>query len=102
VIDPAFTRSTYPTGYRYDVLRGLEHLRAAGVAPDARMDEAIELVRSKRDAQGYWPLESPHAVEMVNASTREIGLDMDEHEGRPSRWNTLRALRVLAWYERGR
>jgi hypothetical protein len=101
-IDPAFLPFAFPTGYRYDVLRGLDHLRAAGVTPDARMDEAIELVRSKRDAAGRWPLESPREVEMVNTRLRDLAFDMDEAEGRPSRWNTLRALRVLDWYERGR
>jgi hypothetical protein len=102
LIDPAFTQFSFPTGYHYDVLRGLEHLRAAGVTPDARLAEAIDLVRGRRDADGRWPLENPHAVEMVDARTRDLDLDMDEREGRPSRWNTLRAMRLLDWYERGR
>jgi len=59
--------------------------------------EAIDLVRSKRDAEGRWPLENPHESEMVNARTRDLEFGMDEREGRPSRWNTLRALRVLRW-----
>jgi hypothetical protein len=100
LIDRDFTRFSYPTGYHYDALRGLDHLRAAGVTPDPRVDEAIDLVRSKADADGRWPLENPHAVEMVNARTRDLDLDMDEREGAPSRWNTLRAMRVLAWYDR--
>jgi hypothetical protein len=54
VIDPAWTQFSFPTGYHYDVLRGLEYLRCAGVTPDARMVEAIELVASKRDASGRW------------------------------------------------
>jgi len=102
LIDPAFTRFSYPTGYHYDALRGLDHLRAAGVTPDARVDEAIDLVRSKADAEVRWPLENPHAVEMVNARTADLDLDMDEREGLPSRWTTLRAKRVLDWYDRGR
>jgi len=102
MIDPAFTRFSFPTGYKYDALRGLEHLREAGVAPDARVAEAIDLVRSKHDGAGRWPLENPHEVEMVNARLRDLEFGMDEREGQPSHWNTLRALRVLDWYERGR
>ena len=100
-IDPAFTLFSFPTGWHYDALRGLEHLRAAGVRPDARLSEAIDLVRSKRDAEGRWPLENPHESEMVDARTRDLEFGMDERAGRPSYWNTLRAMRVLAWYEDG-
>jgi len=91
VVDAAFTHFSYPTYWHYDVLRGLDYLRAAGVAPEERMAEAIELVVSKRDADGRWPLEHPHKGRMHFA--------MDEGEGKPSRWNTLRAMRVLRWYE---
>jgi len=72
------------------VLRGLEYLRRAGASPDERVAEAIELVESKRDSEGRWLLENRHPGTMP--------IDMDESEGRPSRWNTLRALRVLDWY----
>jgi hypothetical protein len=102
LIDTAFTRFSFPTGYHYDALRGLEHLRAAGVTPDARVTEAIDLVRSKRDADGRLPLENPHEVELVNARVRDLDLDLAEREGRPSHWNTLRAMRVLDWYDRSR
>ena len=97
LIDPAFTLFSFPTGWHYDVLRGLDYLRAAGVPPDARVAQAIDLVRSKRDAEGRFPLENPHESEMVTARVRDLGFDMDEREGRPSRWNTLRALRLLQW-----
>ena len=97
LIDAAFTRFSFPTGWHYDVLRGLDYLRAAGVTPDARVTEAIDVVRSKRDADGRWPLENPHESEMVNARLRDLEFDMHEREGQPSRWNTLRALRVLRW-----
>jgi len=97
LVDPAFTLFSFPTGWHYDALRGLDYLRAAGVTPDARVTEAIDLVRSKRDAEGRLPLENPHESEMVNARVRDLDFDMDEYEGRPSRWNTLRALRVLRW-----
>ena len=91
VIDPAWTQFSYPTGWYYDVLRGLDYLRAAAAVPDQRVAEAIDLVESKRDADGRWPLENPHPGRLHFA--------MDEGEGRPSRWNTLRAMRVLRWYE---
>ena len=102
LIDTAFTLFSFPTGYHYDALRGLEYLRAAGVTPDPRVAEAIDLVRSNRDADGRWPLENPHESEMVNARTRDLDFGMDEREGRPSHWNTLRAMRVLDWYGRAR
>ena len=101
LIDPAFRLFSFPTGWHYDALRGLEYLRDAGVTPDARVDEVIELVRSKPDAVGRWPLENPHQSEMVNARVRDLDFGMAEREGEPSRWNTLRAMRVLDWYERG-
>jgi hypothetical protein len=63
VIDPAWTRFSYPTYWHYDVLRGLDYLRAAG-AVDDRVAEAIDLVESKRDANGRWPPENPHPGRM--------------------------------------
>src|SRR6185369_4160928 len=56
-----WTRFAFPTWWHYDVLRGLDYLRRAGVAPDERVAEAIELVASKRAADGRWPLETRHA-----------------------------------------
>jgi len=90
VIDPAWTHFSFPTWWHYDVLRGLDYLRRAGATPDERVAEAIALIEAKRDGDGRWPLENPHPGTMP--------VVLDEGEGRPSRWNTLRALRVLAWY----
>jgi hypothetical protein len=90
IIEPAFTRFSFPTGYHYDVLRALEYLRRAGTSPDARMAEAVDLVEEKRGEDGRWLLENPHPD--------QLDLQMDEAEGKPSRWNTLRALRVSDWY----
>jgi hypothetical protein len=87
----AWTQFSHPTFWHYDVLRGLDYLRSAGAAPDDRVAEAIELVRAKRAADGRWPLENPHPGELHFA--------IDDGEGKPSRWNTLRAMRVLRWYE---
>jgi hypothetical protein len=91
VIDPAWTLFSFPTYYFYDVLRGLDYLRGAGVGPDERVSEAVGLVEKKRGQDGRWLLEDPHPG--------QVHLDLDEGEGKPSRWNTLRALRVLRWYE---
>jgi hypothetical protein len=102
LIKPEFTLFSFPCGYHYDVLRALDHLREAGITPDSRVDEAIVLILIKRDAEERWPLENPHKVEMVNARTRDLQFGMDEQEGHPSLWNTLRAMRVLDWYHRGR
>ena len=92
-MDPAWTRFSFPTWWHYDVLRGLEYLRRAGATPDERAAEAIELVESKRSGDGRWLLENQHPGTMA--------VELDEGEGRPSRWNTLRALRVLKWYSAG-
>jgi hypothetical protein len=86
----AWTRFAFPAWWHYDVLRGLDHLRRAGVAPDARVAEAIDLVASKRCDDGRWLLEAQHPGKMP--------VETDEGEGRPSRWITLRALRVLDWF----
>jgi hypothetical protein len=93
VVDPDWLQFSFPPRYLYDVLRGLDHMRSAAVEPDERVAEAIDLVESKRTEDGRWPLENPHPG--------AVYFDMDEGEGKPSRWNTLRAMRVLDWYEQG-
>jgi hypothetical protein len=88
----SWTRFAFPTWWHYDVLRGLDYLRLAGVAADERMNEALDLVATKRDGDGRWPLEVRYPGVMP--------IEIDEGEVRPSRWNTLRALRVLSGYSR--
>ena len=85
--DASWTSFAFPTWWHYDLLRGLEYLRDAGVRADERTAEAIALVASKRDGDGRWALDISYPGVMP--------VDFDEAEGRPSRWNTLRALRVL-------
>jgi hypothetical protein len=63
----------------------------SGGAPDPRMAEAIEVVRSKQQPDGRWLLDRIHPG--------RVFFDLDEAVGSPSRWNTLRALRVLAWWD---
>ena len=94
VIDPSWTRFCFPTTWHYDVLRGLDYLRGAGVERDERVAEAIGLVLKRQHQNGRWPLHKPHAD--------PIHLDMEGGQGKPSRWNTLRALRVLSWWSRVR
>jgi len=89
VIKAAWTEISFPTRWHYDILWGLDYLRRAGVAPDERTAEAIDLVRKKRDEHGRWPLENPHPG--------PVHFEMEGGAGQPSRWNTLRALRVLRW-----
>jgi hypothetical protein len=89
VIDPAFLEFSFPTWYFYDVLRGLDYLRSTGEEPDARTGDAVDLVEQKRDADGRWPLENVHPG--------KVHFDMEDGEGKPSRWNTLRAMRALKW-----
>jgi hypothetical protein len=90
VINKRWLRFTYPTHWHYDVLRGLDYLRNAGIKPDSRVSEAIEVVIKRRHQNGRWPLNLLHP--------EEIPLQMETEVGRASHWNTLRALRVLRWY----
>ena len=91
VVDPAWLQFSFPTWWHYDVLRALDYFRAAGDEPDPRLAEAITLVRSKQQAGGTWLLENTHPG--------AVHFTMEDGDGRPSRWNTLRALRVLNWYD---
>jgi len=93
VIDRNWTLFSFPTRWHYDVLRGLDYLRSAGVEPDDRIAEAIELVEKNRGEADRWPLQNPHPG--------QVHFEMDEGADKPSRWNTLRALRVLNWAAQG-
>ena len=86
---PRWLHFEFPTGWHYHPLRALDHMRKAGVAPDERMAEAIDIVASKRDADGRWELEYAFHDELV--------VDLGETVGQPSRWITLQAMRVLRW-----
>jgi len=96
VIHKRWLRFSFPTFWHYDVLRGLDYLRNAGITgnagikPDSRIREAIEIVIERGHQNGRWPLNLLHP--------EHIPLKMETAVGRASRWNTLRALRVLRWY----
>jgi len=85
----AWTQCSFPTRWHYDILWGLDYLRRAGVPPDERIAEAVDMVANKRDDSERWPLENPHPG--------AAHFEMEGAAGEPSRWNTLRALRVLRW-----
>jgi len=90
VIDERWLRFSFPTFWHYDVLRGLDYLRNAGIKPDSRVRDAIEIVIERRHQNGRWPLNLLHS--------EHIPLEMENGVGSASRWNTLHALRVLHWY----
>jgi hypothetical protein len=74
------------------VLRALDYFRRSGAEPDSRMAQAAEVVRSKRQPDGRWLLDRIHPG--------RVHFALEGGVGEPSRWNTLRALRVLDWWER--
>jgi hypothetical protein len=90
VIDKRWLRFSFPPFWHYDVLRGLDYLRKAGIKPDNRISDAIGTVIARRHQNGRWPLNLLHP--------EYIPLEMETGAGRASRWNTLRALSVLGWY----
>lgn len=91
VINPDWLQFSYPTRWYYDVLRGLDYFRAAGSHQDERMSEAVDIVRSKQQRDGRWLLENTHPG--------KVHFQLEDGDGQPSRWNTLRALRVLKWFD---
>jgi hypothetical protein len=92
VANPEFLELAFPPRYHYDILRALDYFRATGSRPDPRIDEAVRFVKSKRQADGRWLLD--------RAYDEALALSFGESASQPSRWNTLRALRVLRWHER--
>jgi hypothetical protein len=90
VANPAFLELAFPPRYHYDILRALDYFRAAGIDPDARMSDAVRFVESKQQDDGRWLLD--------RAYDEALALPFGESAGEPSRWNTLRALRVLRWH----
>jgi hypothetical protein len=87
----AYLDFAFPYYWRYDVLRALDYFRRTGAEPDPRMAEAVEIVRSKQQPDGRWLLDRIHPG--------RVPFTLEGGVGQPSRWNTLRALRVLDWWE---
>lgn len=86
MIDKKMTMLSYPSRWKYDILRALDYFRLCSLEHDSRMDDALEIVLGKRRKDGTWPIQAKHPG--------KTHFDM-EKSGKPSRWNTLRALRVL-------
>ncbi|CAN5758498.1 hypothetical protein BH18ACT15_BH18ACT15_09260 [soil metagenome] len=90
VANPEYLQFAFPYYWHYDVLRALDYFRRSGADPDPRMAEAVAAVRSKRQPDGGWLLDRIHLG--------RVHFDLEGGVGTPSRWNTLRALRVLEWW----
>ena len=94
VVEPRWLELSFPTRWYYDVLRGLDYFRAAGGDPDPRLEDAVEVVRGKQQPDGRWLLENTHPG--------VVPFELEGPDGTPSRGNTLRALRVLRWWDGAR
>jgi hypothetical protein len=91
IIDKKMVMLSYPSRWRYDILRSLDYFRVAGVDYDSRMQDALDVLIKKRRSGGTWPLQGRHPG--------QAHFEM-EKTGEPSRWNTLRALRVLTHFQK--
>jgi hypothetical protein len=91
IVNPEYLEFAFPYYWHYDVLRALDYFRHSGAARDPRMAAAVQVVRSKRQQDGGWLLDRTHEG--------RVHFDLDAGEGKPSRWNTLRALRILDWWD---
>ncbi|MGH9966372.1 MAG: hypothetical protein ACREBG_00855, partial [Pyrinomonadaceae bacterium] len=92
IIKPVFTRFSFPPRWHYDILRALDYFQAVNAPRDPRLAEAIDIVRSSQRKDGRWALQHSYK----GKTYFEL-----ERLGAPSRWNTLRALRVLRWWDPG-
>jgi hypothetical protein len=81
---------SFPNRWHYDILWGLDYLRRAGAKPDERAAEAVGLVAGKQLSNKRWVVDRVHPG--------KVHFDLEGGEGTPSRWITLRALRVLDWH----
>jgi hypothetical protein len=92
VVQPAYLEFAFPYYWHYDVLRALDYFRARGADPDPRMADAVAAIRSRQQPDGRWLLDRIYPG--------RVHFDLEGGTGAPSRWNTLRALRVLRWWDR--
>jgi hypothetical protein len=89
IINVKFTKLSLPYRWQYNVLRGLEYFARADAPRDSRAQDAIDLLHEQRRTDGRWPVQHKY--------TGKVFFEI-EPIGGPSRWNTLRALRVLRWW----
>ena len=92
IANPAFLELAFPPRYHYDILRALDYFRAANFKPDTRLSDAVHLIESRRLPDGRWPLD--------RAYDEALTVPVGDAVGESSRWNTLRAFRVLRWHDR--
>ena len=90
IIDKKWLMLSYPSRWKYDILRALDYFQFAGIGFDPRMQDALGVLNNKRRKDGTWPVQAKHAG--------QTHFEM-EKTGGPSRWNTLRALRVLHHFD---
>jgi len=90
VVDQKMTRFSFPPQWRYDIMRILDYFQESNAKKDSRMEDAIAILIKKQMFDGRWKLQNRHP----GKSYFEM-----EKAGQPSRWNTLRALRILQWWE---
>jgi hypothetical protein len=90
VIDKSWLRFSFPPSWHFDLLRGLDYFRSVGLRGDERVEEALDVVELRRHRNGRWPMNLLHED--------RLPFDMEVDIGSASRWNTLRALRVLKWF----
>lgn len=91
VIHPSFLKLVYPPRWRYDILRALDYFQSVGYPYDERLQDALDILKEKRLSDGRWKTQAHHPG--------EVHFQM-EQAGKPSRWSTLRCLRVLEYYDR--
>ncbi len=91
VVDSKMTRLSFPPRWRYDILRALDYFQFSKIPYDSRMDDALQILQKRRQKDGCWILQQRHPGKSF--------FEMEE-VGKPSRWNTLRALRILKHYEK--
>jgi hypothetical protein len=89
IIKPVFTRFAFPPRWHYDILRALDYFQRVDAPLDPRLADAIDIVQSTQREDGRWSLQQSYK----GKTYFEL-----ERLGAPSRWNTLRALRVLKWW----
>jgi hypothetical protein len=90
IINKDFLKMSYPSRWRYDILRALDYFRYAGSKWDPRMEQAVRVILSKRNKYDTWNLNAAHPGKVHFVM---------EQAGKPSRWNTLRSMRVFKHFK---
>ncbi len=90
IFDKRMTLFSFPPRWHYDIMRFLDYVQERAEHKDSRYEQAIQILKKKRTKDGYWKLQNNHPGKLFFKI---------EGAGKPSRWNTLRALRILKWWE---